>query len=48
MRILAHAWSAPDVVGALVRCGFDDAHEVPRTWAAPIRFVVARQRRAGA
>lgn len=43
MRSGGHPWTGDELVGLLDAAGLVDAHEVPRTWAAPVRLWAARR-----
>ena len=43
VRSGGHPWAGPDLVGELTAAGLHDAHEVERTWQAPVRLVVGRK-----
>ena len=42
-RAGGHPWDGADLVGELASHGLQDAHEVPRTWSAPVRLYAARR-----
>ena len=44
VRAGGHPWDGADLVGELASHGLQDAHEVPRTWTAPVRLYAARAR----
>ncbi len=43
VRAGGHPWDGADLVGELASHGLQDAHEVPRTWSAPVRLYAARR-----
>ena len=43
VRAGGHPWDGADLVGELASHGLQDAHEVPRTWTAPVRLYAARR-----
>ncbi len=43
VRAGGHPWEGADLVGELASHGLQDAHEVPRTWTAPVRLYAARR-----
>ena len=43
VRAGGHPWEGADLVGELAAHGLQDAHEVPRTWTAPVRLYAARR-----
>lgn len=43
VRSGGHPWSAADADGLLTAHGFADAHEIERTWRAPVRLIVGQR-----
>lgn len=44
VRAGGHPWDGADLVDEIASHGLQDAHEVPRTWTAPVRLYAARRR----
>lgn len=44
VRSGGHPWTADDLLPLLAAAGYTDAHQVPRTWAAPVHLFPARRR----
>ena len=44
VRAGGHPWDGADLVAEIASHGLHDAHEVPRTWTAPVRLYAARRR----
>ena len=44
VRAGGHPWDGADLVDELAGRGLEGAHEVPRTWTAPVRLYAARRR----
>ena len=43
VRAGGHPWDGDDLVAEIASHGLQDAHEVPRTWTAPVRLYAARR-----
>jgi SAM-dependent methyltransferase len=43
VRSGGHPWSTDEIVGMMSEAGFLDAHEVPRSWPAPVRLYSGRR-----
>lgn len=43
VRSGGHPWESAEVVDLLAAAGLDAAHEVPRTWTAPVRLYAAQR-----
>jgi 2-polyprenyl-3-methyl-5-hydroxy-6-metoxy-1,4-benzoquinol methylase len=47
VRAGGHPWDGADLVDEMTRHGVDDAHEVERTWTAPVRLYAGRRSQPG-
>jgi hypothetical protein len=47
VRAGGHPWDGADLVDEMTRHGVEDAHEVERTWAAPVRLYAGRRSQPG-
>lgn len=46
VRSGGRVWTEAELIERFTQNGLDDAHELPRTWASPVRLFVARRPRA--